>query len=176
MAEVYFAQKGCYILYPYKLPEEALGRLTDKMKYISEYKAFQFSLNSQTDDFPIDIETLNEYYTIDQSMSYVKIADVCEEILRNPYYQIETGDLKRIYKMATQGKSFIKKVNLYLWQLDWFYNLFWKVTAKLSLKGKYFEKKRYDRISYEKWKKEEVASEEEIQRIYARIIQCIEKI
>lgn len=173
VAEVYFAQKGCYILYPYKLPEEAMGRLMDEMKYISDYEAFQTSLNSQTDDFPIDTEILNEYYSIDQSMSYVKIVNVCEEIMQDSYYQINACDLNRIYKMATQGKNFIKKVNLYLWQLEWFYNLFWKLMITFSLKGKYFEKKCNDRMNYEKWKEEEMASEEEIQRIYDRIKQCI---
>lgn len=173
VAEVYSADKSCYILYPYAY--EAHGRLFDNMDFIADYNAFIASLNSNEVHFPIEMGVLNDYYSIEKGMSYCRIADVCEEVLHDSYYQIDEDELIRIYEMSIQGKSLVKKINLYLWQLDWFYNLYWQMTTKLSLKGKYFEKKRNDRANYEKWKREEVASKEDIRNMCGKIKYCLKK-
>lgn len=175
IAEVYFADKSCYILYPYELAEEATGRLFDNMDSIVDYETFVDSLKRSMPHFPITTEALDNYYLIDKGMSYRRIADVCEEVLDDAYYQIDEVELEKIYKMSIQGKTLVKKMNLYLWQLDWFYSLFWWLTDKLPLKGNYLEEKLSDRIKYEKWMKEEFVSEEDIHKTCDKIRECLEK-
>lgn len=173
VVEVYFAQKNCYILYPYEVSKEAGGRLFDNMKCIKDYDTFLHSLNDENIvDFPVDIDIMSDYY-LNDGKSYVKIVDVCEEILHSNDYVIESKELNRIYHMPKQ--SIFKKIWHYLWQIDWVYILFWHLVDKLSLNGNYFERKRIAREKYEKWQMEEYVSEKEIQDICNRIRGCLEQ-
>lgn len=176
VAEVYFAKKNCDILYPYKLPDEAYGRLFDNMNCIVDCNAFLDSLINEQKYFPVDVDILNGYYLVDQDMSYFKIGNVCEEVLNNPYYQIEKREQLEIYRMVIRGKGIIKKITMYLWQYDWVYSFFWWLTKKLHLKGVYFDKKRKEKLSYEKWMRDEFVSAEELNYICKKIKKCVENV
>ena len=173
IAEVYFAEKSCAILYPYELPAEMNAKLFDDMKPLIDYSTFYASLQSANLDFPIDINKLDDYYSVDSGMSYLKIANVCEEVLHDPFYTLDKKEIKKIYELYTKNQTLIKKICIYLWQLDWLYNLFWLITIRFSLKGKYFEKKRNDRVKIEKWNQEEGVSDADIANICHAIEQCI---
>lgn len=171
VAEIYSAQKSCYILYPYEVSENSKMRLFENAVVIKTFQSFYQSLKSEHTDFPIDIDVLDDYYSIDAKMNYCRIADVCEEVLNCSQYQIDRDSLRRVYKIPVRGKSLFKRINIYLWQIDWIYKLFFRIanTVPHKFKCSYFEQKLAEKVSYEKWRKEEWVSQKEIHNICSRL-------
>lgn len=174
VAEVYVAQKSCYILYPFELPEEAQERLFDDMKAIIDYDSFYSSLKDKKKSFPIDRKILENYYLVDRNMSYIKVADTCEEVLKSEYYNLDKDELKRVYAMLSD-KRITKKIRNFIWQIDCVYKLFWILIIKFPFKGAYFDKKRQQKVQDETWKITEFVSEAEIDKICCKIRSCLEK-
>lgn len=170
VVEAYFAHKNCHILYPCEMPEEMRGRLFDNMRPIRDYNTFLHSLNEEEPHFPIDINVMNDYY-LNDGMSYIKVADVCEDVLKSSDYAIEKRALYKLYHMISSG--FLERIWRFFWQLDWFYNLFWYWDKKLSLRNGFFVRKRMTKEYFQKLKSEEYMSEEEIRSICDRITACL---
>jgi hypothetical protein len=110
---------------------------------------------------------------IDGGMSYIRIADVCEEVYKDSYYSIGREEAKKVYWLKDQNMNIVKKISKYLWQLDWFYNMFWSLVDKLNLQGRYFADKKNNKTAYEKWKEIELVSERKIQCICDNIVKAI---
>lgn len=174
VVEVYFAGKDCSIVYPYDVPKEAEARLFDEADVIRTYPEFENTFGTKL-TFPIKLDRLNDYYMTDEGMSYIRAAGVCEKVLADETYLIDNEALSDVYSVNWQRSSFFKKIKIYLWQIDWFYECFWKVTQNKLKNNRYINEKRIARDEYELWKKEEYVSNEEIEKISEKIRRCLEQ-
>lgn len=165
--EAFFAKKMCYILFPIPVPADyELAFLVNADK-INNYKDFEQTTLNDSRPFPVSEELINEVYTIDWNKpSYVKFADMAEEVFENPYYALTKRQLKEYYhKMSTNEKMlqmFIKITPLY--------NCYLMMLENDKLKWKWLESKRDERRKLDSVAKEfEKTSEEEVEYIIAKI-------
>ena len=174
VAEVYFSGKDCFILYPYELPEEANARLFDHAGMIKGYDGFYQSFYRDNPVFPIPKQDINDYYLADDGMSYMRVADVCEEVYRDEHYKISQEDKEPIYALADKPKTLVKRLNSFLWRIDWVYHLFYRVIAvfpNTDYSGKWIKHKE----SLDALFMTEYVSDDEMEAIGRRIKECLER-
>lgn len=172
-AEAYFGKKMCYLLFPIAVPTDyELAFLKDADK-ISEYSDFEKTTHEEERPFPVSEKLIDEVYTIDwDKPSYIKFADMAEEVLKNPYYALTREQLKAYYHKMGMAEKITKALtkitplyNVYLTMLERD-NLHWR-----WLEAKRRERKRLEQIAHEF----EKTSDEEIAEIIAKIAQELEK-
>lgn len=87
IADIYFAQKSCYIIRPVEIPRSLEVAILDGAKTLNNYEAFEKSIENNEFDFPVPNETMEYYYGgLNGRMAYQQIADVCVGLIK--------GDLK----------------------------------------------------------------------------------
>lgn len=171
--EAFFAKKMCYILFPIPVPTDYELAFLANADKINNYKEFEQTTFNDNRPFPVSEELINEVYTIDWNKpSYVKFADMAEEVYENPYYALTKRQLKEYHhKMSANEKMlqmFIKITPLY--------NCYLKMLENDKLKWKWLELKRDERRKLKFVAKEfEKTSEEEVEFIIAKIRAELEK-
>lgn len=84
LADTYFARKKCLILRPLPIPTHLEVDLLKGCKPITTYEDFKDSLLSSTDEINYDLNKLAYYYgDFQNSRAYPKIADLCEEMMKD---------------------------------------------------------------------------------------------
>ena len=124
--------------------------------------------------FPVKEEIIDSIYSIDwQKPSYVKFADMAEEVLKDSYYNLTKEQLKAYYhKMGIVEKCqkmLIKITPLYDWYLSKLdnENIHWKWLEPMRKSRENLKQIARDH-AYEQ------ASEEEINAIVAKIAALLE--
>lgn len=159
--EAFFGKKMCYLLFPIKVPEDyELAFLKDADK-ISTYQVFEETTYTDERPFPVSEALIDEVYTIDwKKPSYIKFADMAEEVICDSYYNLTKEQLKGYYHKMGIGESVVHTLartplyDVYLKMLDA------KVPKWKWLEAKRLERKRLESIAndFEKTNDEEVAS------------------
>lgn len=171
--EAYFGKKMCYLLFPVAVPADyELAFLKDADK-ISEYSDFEETTREEERPFPVSEKLIDEVYTIDwDKPSYVKFADMAEEVLQNPYYALTKEQLKAYYhKMGVA-----EKITKTLTKITPLYNVYLTMLESGSPRWRWLEAKRRERKRLEQVAHEfEKTSDEEIAEIIAKIAQELEK-
>ena len=92
IAEVYASGKGCAILRPVAIPEEADMRLFKNAPVISTYEGFRDAfIDDGIQKFPISEETIAKYYSINKDkFSFELVADAIEMTLKDDSYSLDT--------------------------------------------------------------------------------------
>ncbi len=169
--EAFFAKKMCYLLFPVPVPSDyELAFLKDADK-ISEFEDFEKTTHEDNRPFPVSEKLIDEVYTIDwDKPSYLKFADMAEEVIKNPYYQLTKEQLKAYYhKMGTAEKitKALTKTPLY--------DVYLSMLEHDTPKWKWLETKREARRKLEQIADDfEKTSDEEIAGIIAKIAKEIE--
>lgn len=174
VAEIYFSGQNCFILYPYALPEIANARLFDHAHTIKEYGTFKQSLYSGQSEFPVTKQDINDYYLVSDEMSYIKVADVCEDVYYDGQYSISQADKVSVYDLLPKPKTLLKRLNNFLWRQDAVYHIFWKV-APIFPKTKYFNRWIRDKKTTDALLMTEYVSDDEMEAIGRRIKECLER-
>ena len=132
IAEAYYAQKPCLILRPYPVPEQLDIMLYDGVPFVSTYDEFNKKLKENSPD-QVVIPRIKEYYDVQKTPSYLRCADVLEEIYHNSdgkmawneqnVAKIEILKKKRIEKDLRQApyriiSNAVKRV--LLWTKKWY--------------------------------------------------------
>ena len=97
--EAFFGRKMCYLLFPVPVPADyELAFLKDADK-ITEYEDFEKTTQDEdTRPVPVSEKLIDEVYTIDwEKPSYGKFADMAEEVIADPYYNLTKEQLKSYY-------------------------------------------------------------------------------
>lgn len=91
IAEVYASGKGCTILRPVEIPEEADMRLFKNAPVISTYEDFRNAfVDEGVQAFPIPEETIARYYSINNDkFSYELVADAIEKTLKDDSFSLD---------------------------------------------------------------------------------------
>lgn len=172
--EAFFAKKMCYFLFPYPVPEDYELFMIKGADRITDYETFKQSTQDNDMPFPVKEEIIDSIYSIDwQKPSYVKFADMAEEVLKDSYYNLTKEQLKAYYhKMGIVEKCqkmLIKITPLYDWYLSKLENenIHWKWLEPMRKSRENLKQIAHDH-AYEQ------ASEEEINAIVAKIAALLE--
>ena len=173
--EAFFAKKMCYMLFPLPVPadyELAMIKGADK---ICDFEAFRKSTTETDEKFPIREEVINEVYAIDwDKPSYVKFADMAEEVLRDPYYTLTKRQLKEYRTKQSFPIRCVKAVS----RIDFLYRPYLKLVENEKIHWKWLQPLRESRRKVEENARNhgfEQASEEEIAAIIAKIAAQLDK-
>lgn len=171
--EAYFAKKMCYLLFPVPVPKDyELAFFKDAHK-ITEFKEFEATTHDNSMPFPVSEKLIDEVYTIDwEKPSYVKFADMAEEVWKDSYYNLTKEQLKE-YR---HKESFGEKVTDFCVKITPLYNWYLSLVESDKPKWKWLEAKRQERKRLEQVAHDfEKTSDEEIATIVAKIAKELEK-
>ena len=165
--EAYFGKKMCYLLFPVPVPADyELAFLKDADK-ISGYEEFEETTHDNDRPFPVSEQLIDEVYTIDWNKpSYVKFADMAEEVIQNPYYNLTKEQLKAYYHKMGPAEKLTKALT----RITPFYNVYLTMVESDRPKWRWLENKRAARRKLEGIAHEfEKTSDKEIAAIIEKI-------
>lgn len=170
--EAFFGRKMCYLLFPVPVPEDyelAFLREADK---ISSFDEFEETTRKDDRPFPVSEKLIDEVYTIDwDKPSYVKFADMAEEVLRDPYYALTKEQLKAYYHKMGPAE----KLTRALTKITPLYNVYLTMLEHDRPGWKWLERKRAARKKLEGIAHAfEKTSDEEIAAIISKIAKQLE--
>ncbi len=168
IVEAFFADKMCYLLFPYEVTDGYELKLISKGEKIRDYEGFYRSAIGEGGAFPISREAINDIYLVDDVPSYMKFADMAEQVLKDPSYALTREQLKAYRRKQPIGI----KIQKALQKQDWFYEKYRKKLADEKCHNRWIMKQRALRQrKLEEHRRFEIesTSEEEINAIVAKI-------
>lgn len=167
--EAFFAKKMCYFLFPYPVPEDYELEIIKDADKIKDFESFKQSITEDNGIFPVNEESINEIYSIDWDVpSYVKFADMAEEVFKNDYYLL-TKEQLREYR---HKENLLEKIQKKLAYISPLYNLYLKLIKNERIHWAWIEKRRdaFRKIDENAMKNNfEQTSEQEIKQIITKI-------
>ena len=148
LADLYFVHKSCYILRPFEIPKEQEVSIMVGGKFITNYDSFAQTLNKKDNEFPVSAENVKYFYSnVDTGkMAYERIADLCEDMIRNPLmgvdYQLPfhkkkiLSCIKNLYEIILFQYGKRVKTNMYVIKFFEHFPLLKNVAARLALYNK----------------------------------------
>lgn len=94
MAEVYAFGVPCAILRPVQIPEKMEIALFENASYITDYLGFINSLKKEFDS-SISKDVFTQYYSVEEKMSYLRVADAIEEVFNDDSFIISYQSKKK---------------------------------------------------------------------------------
>lgn len=171
--EAFFGKKMCYLLFPIPVPADYELAFLKEADKISDYTEFEKTTRGDERPFPVSEKLIDEVYTIDwEKPSYVKFADMAEEVLKDPYYNLTKEQLKAYYHKMGPAE----KVTKALTKITPLYNAYLTMLESSTPKWKWLEEKRRARRELEQVAHDfEKTSDGEIAGIVAKIAAELEK-
>lgn len=165
--EAFFGRKMCYLLFPIPVPEDYELAFLKKADKIQNFDEFEKTTHDDDRPFPVSEKLIDEVYTIDwEKPSYVKFADMAEEVIKNPYYNLTKEQLKAYYHKMGPAEKLTKALT----KITPLYNVYLTMLESSSPGWKWLEKKREDRKKLEQIAHDfEKTSDEEIAAIIGKI-------
>ncbi len=174
IVEAFFAGKMCHLLFPYETTEGFELKLVSAGRKVKTYEEFYQTLQEENPAFPISKEAINEIYLVDEKVpSYIKFADMAEEVLKDPSYALTKEQLSSYRRKQPLPVRVQKRLQ----QWDWFYDKYRKALADENCHNKWIMKQRALRAQKAEAHKRfviESTSEEEINAIVAKIAALLE--
>ncbi len=165
--EAFFGRKMCYLLFPIPVPEDYELAFLKEADKIQNFDEFEKTTHEDDRPFPVSEKLIDEVYTIDwEKPSYVKFADMAEEVIKNPYYNLTKEQLKAYYHKMGPAEKLTKALT----KITPLYNVYLTMLESSSPGWKWLEKKREDRKKLEQIAHDfEKTSDEEIAAIIGKI-------
>lgn len=168
IVEAFFAQKMCQLVFPLPVTEGFELKLISNSHKLSSYDEFHASVLAQEEVFPIPQSNIEEIYLIDwNTPSYIKFADMAEEILQDDSYKLTAKQIREIhdYPLSVRVQKAICRVGflyrIYLKMID-----DEKLTWSFLVRQRQLRQKAY---VTEQEHAHELTSEQEIEEIIGRI-------
>lgn len=105
IVDAFFMGKDCQILRPIKLENSEEVSIMNNAYKITEYNQFEKIISGAHREFPIDACVIKKYYGEMDGMAYVRVADVLQEIYKEPE--------KQIYKCISPKYTYSIREKLY---------------------------------------------------------------
>lgn len=173
VVEAFFAGKMCQLLFPIPTTEGFELKLISDSRKLTTFEEFHASVNADHEEFPTPVESIEEIYLSNWDRpSYLKFADMAEEILKDDYYRLSKKQLSSFQEYSL-GTKLIKAVC----RVDCIYSVYLsllnneKLSWKFLVNQRNLRKKAYDA---EKNDAHELTSEQEITEIIQKISNAIE--
>lgn len=168
IVEAFFAGKMCYLLFPYDVTDGYELKLISEGEKIKDYEGFYQSAVEESGSFPITREAINDIYLVDDIPSYIKFADMAEEVIKDSQYALTREQLRSYRKKQPVGI----KIQKMMQRQDWIYDRYRKALADEKCNNKWIVKQRALRQrkarEHERFRIEST-SDEEINAIVAKI-------
>lgn len=138
VVEAFFARKMCQLLFPIPTTEGFELKLISDSKKITNYDDFRRSVYADTEGFPTPQESIEEIYlsNLDRP-SYLKFADMAEEVVKDDYYKLTKKQLNS-YKEYALGTKVIKAIC----RIDVIYSIYLSLIKNEKLKWAFLENQR----------------------------------
>ena len=137
--EAFLARKMCYMIFPIEPSEDYELEMIKGADKIKTFEAFEKSIFEVGGKFPIKEELIDTVYSIDwEKPSYVKFADMAEEVLSNPYYTLTKESLNNYRVKQGVGTRIIHQVS----KLDCLYNIYLKLLNNEKIQWKLLQPMR----------------------------------
>lgn len=172
--EAFFGKKMCYLLFPIQVPSDYELAFLKEADKITVFEEFEKTVRDADErPFPVSEKLIDEVYSIDWNRpSYLKFADMAEEVIRDPYYDLTRKQLKEYRHKSTPGET---AVRLFA-RMTPLYSLYLSMLDKEELQWGWLESRREERRRLEEVAHDfERTSEEEIETIIAKIAKELEK-
>lgn len=173
--EAFFAKKMCYMLFPYPAPEDYELAMIKGADKITDFEAFRRSTIETDEKFPIDQKVINEVYSVDwDKPSFVKFADMAEEVLADPYYDLTKEQLNS-YRTK---QPFVTNVMKGISKIDFLYKPYLKLVENENIHWKWLQPMRESRKKVEQIaadKHFEQTNEQEVAAIISKIAAQLNK-
>lgn len=168
VVEAFFAKKMCQLLFPLPTtPGFELKLITDSDK-ITEYEQFYQSVYATEEKFPTPVESIEEIYKVDwEEPSYIKFANMAEEVLHNDRYLLDRKQIEQI-REETALQRVIRKIS----SIDCVYHIYLKWIENDKIHWRWIENQRKLRkraYQIEQEHAHELTSPEEIDAIIGKI-------
>lgn len=168
VVEAFFAKKMCQLLFPLPTTDGFELKLITDSKKITSYEEFLESMYAEKEEFPTPESCIEEIYLIDWKVpSYIKFANMAEEVLRDEAYKLSEKQIKNVRRYPVAVK--IMKT---ICGIDCLYSIYLKLLNNKKLNLRFLEKQRQLRqraYQNEKMHKHELTNEQEIERIIGKI-------
>ncbi len=165
--EAFFGRKMCYLLFPVPVPADYELAFLKEADKIQTFEEFEKTTHDDDRPFPVSEKLIDEVYTIDwDKPSYIKFADMAEEVIKNPYYNLTREQLKAYYHKMGPAEKLTKALT----KVTPLYNVYLTMLESDRPRWKWLETKREDRRKLERIAHDfEKTSEEEITAVIAKI-------
>lgn len=168
VVEAFFAQKMCQLLFPLPTTPGFELKLIAESHKLTSYEEFLGSVHAEKEEFPTPQSSIEEIYLIDwNTPSYIRFADMAEEVLKDDSYKLTKEQLKNIHNYP-----FSIRMQKAVCRIDCLYQLYLKLLDNQKIKAGILENQRKLRQrAYETQKEHahELTSEQEIREIIGRI-------
>ena len=169
IVEAFFANKMCYLLFPYEVTEGFELELISGGDKITTYEEFLKSTGEGKGRFPISREKINDIYLVDEKVpSFIKFADMAEEVWKNPEYNLT----KKQLKSYRSKKTLTYRIQRAFQRCDFLYDRYQKMLQDENCQGRWIKKQREIRRQRMEDQKQfliEKTSDAEIDKIVNRI-------
>ncbi len=168
VVEAFFAKKMCQLLFPLPVTEGFELKLISDSRKLTSYEEFCASIMAREEEFPTPQRSIEEIYLVDwDTPSYIKFADMAEEVLKDDAYRLTKEQLNGIHNY-----SGLVKIMKAICRIDALYQIYLSMLDNKSLKWSFLENQRQLRqkaYNNESAHKHELTSDQEIQEIIRRI-------
>ena len=175
VVEAFFAKKMCQLLFPLPVTKGFELKLISDSDKITDFEGFRASLYATDEKFPTPEESIEEIYLIDwKEPSYIKFANMAEEVLKNDSYKLSKEQLKGYKPIYTGVTGLIKSLS----KCNLLYKLYLKLLRNENLKWSFIERQRQIREGVYRIEQEhshELTNTGEIEGIINRIANALEQ-
>lgn len=173
IVEAFFARKMCQLLFPLPVTEGFELKLISDSRKLTNYEEFRKSVLAEEEQFPTPQSSIEEIYLIDwDTPSYVRFADMAEEVLRDDSYRLTARQIRDVH-----GYPPAVRLQKAVCRIDPLYRLYLKLLDNEGLKWRFLKaqrelrKKAYDT---EAEHAHELTDSREIEEITGRIARALE--
>ena len=105
MAEALMFGVPCGILRPVKSPQQMEIAVFENASFIETYEDFKVTIQEGVINNAVDKEVFSAYYTVDDEMSYMKVANAIVDVLKNDDYLIRFKRSKKKQSLKDRCKE-----------------------------------------------------------------------
>lgn len=173
VVEAFFARKMCQLLFPLPVTEGFELKLISDSRRLTSYDELRSSILAQTEEFPTPQSNIEEIYLIDwNTPSYMKFADMAEEVLKDDSYKLTAKQIRGIhnYPLSVRMQKAVCRV-------DFLYRIYLKMIDNEKLQwGFLIHQRELRRKAYitEREHAHELTDEKEMKEIIGRIAMALE--
>lgn len=173
VVEAFFAKKMCHLLFPIPTTEGfELKLISDSVK-LTNYEEFYRSVYAGQETFPTPQSSIEKIYLVDfNKPSYIRFADMAEEVLRDDYYKLTAEQIKSVYHNYPVSVKLIKAIR----RITPLYAMYQRLLNNENLQWRSLKGQRelIERAyEIEREHTHELTSEEEIEEIIGRIREAL---
>lgn len=168
VVEAFFARKMCQLLFPLPVTEGFELKLISDSHKLTDFEEFRASVSAKEEQFPTPQSSIEEIYLVDWDRpSYLKFADMAEEVLHDDSYKLTAGQIREVHHYPLSVRL-LKAVC----GIDFLYRIYLKLLDNEKLQWRFLVNQRALREKAyitEKEHAHELTDSAEIEEIIARI-------